>query len=109
MPSGFRGTNVLLRNVTLSGSSTGASISFEVSFQDSEGVTHGVMSHRIDPGEDSEVAAAAQSLLSAITRWTERAHYSSASRAPKEGAARGIAEAIAGTVEESSVFGQDDS
>ncbi len=109
MASGFKGSGVFIRTLTLSGASVGAELVFEVLFQDPDGVTHGVMKHRIDPTADSEVGPAAQSLLTALTRWAERAHFSSATRSSREGTAHGIAEAMSGAVGDPAVFGQDDS
>lgn len=110
MASGFKGSSVFIRTLTLSGAATGAELVFEVLFLDSEGVTHGVMKHRVDPTSESEIGAAAQELLSAVTRWAERTHFSSASRsASREGTAHGIAEAMSGAVGDAAVFGQDDS
>jgi hypothetical protein len=110
MASGFKGSSVFIRTMTLSGAALGAELNFEVLFQDADGVTHGVMKHRIDPTAEAEIGAAAQELLSALTRWTERTHFSSASRSSaKEGTSRGIAEAMSGAVGDPAVFGQDDS
>lgn len=109
MASGFKGTGVYIRTLTLSGSTLGAELVFEVLFQDPDGVTHGVMKHRIPDLSDSEIGPAAQNLLTALTRWAERAHFSSATRSSREGTAHGIAEAMSGAVGDPAVFGQDDS
>jgi hypothetical protein len=109
MASGFKGSSVFIRTLTLSGASLGAELTFEVLFQDADGATHGVMKHRIDPTAESEIGPAAQELLTAVTRWAERTHFSSATRASKEKVASGIAEAMSGAVGDPAVFGQDDS
>lgn len=95
MPSGFKGSQVLLTRITIEGKTTGPFLTVNVSYVDADGLVHGTTRHQLEAGMDPKIAAATKALYDATQKWVETIHYSEAT--PTQGARinpRGIVESI---------------
>ena len=88
----FLGSNIGISNVRL----VGGDVTFTAVFQDTNGVIHGHMEHSLPLTENKALHKAAAALVAALTRATQRAHYTGI----REERAHGIAEALRGAATE---------
>ena len=77
MHTGFKGTRIGLHQLTL----IGETLSYEVTFIDEDGVTHGIMRHSIPAGADPAIDNAVNTLVTELIRKTAQAHYTQPSAA----------------------------
>lgn len=77
MNTGFKGTRIGINSVTLSG----ASIAYEITFVDEDGVTHGVMRHSIPVDADPDISAKADAFVTALIQRAAAVHFSTPDRA----------------------------
>ncbi len=92
----FKGTEIALAELVLSGKSTvGSTLRFRVLFTDKEGLVHATVNHDIEPTSNERIHAATKELVAAIVEWTETAHFTDSPNSPKaKKVLRGIAETL---------------
>lgn len=102
MASGFRGAEVQISSVEISGNAgTGTKIDFRIQFRNtSTGIVHAWTQHSVEPAVSPEIEAATRQLVQALTKWAETVHFESGGSAGQKGEVRrGIAESFRGEVD----------
>ena len=82
MHSGFKGTRIGVNSVSM----TGQTISYEISFIDDDGITHGTLRHTIPAEGDPEITQKADAFITALIHRAARVHFAqpNVASAPKD-------------------------
>jgi hypothetical protein len=110
MPSGFRGTEVRISEISIKGrAASGIVVHYKCLFVDSEGQAHGQISHEVELSEGSKFGELAIAIRDACKEHAESVHFTDESTSQQQTekvVIRGIAETLSEAVDSSDGVGQ---
>lgn len=100
----FRGTNVSVTEVVISGGGVGPRLEFSLNFYDDDGRVHATTRHTTDPTAEPKLHVAAVALIDAIKTFARTVHFSDTAVAEK--APHGIFESLSASTDTSDDVGE---